>query len=242
MKKFVVLGAALAVGAALSAAMYWYFRGEDLRLVKDPGAGDSSMAEMLDKAAEQIVREEGLDREDFCLRVPVWAQQYDDGCVLVRPALVAHRRKCTPYRASNGDCYAVEMRAALFENERMKDLLFARAADICIYSWQVSPTTGRGGRSIDCVSPGDEYQLVRRLEPMLCVFAVDENEEPVTPGIAIRRQREVQDYWCSEADELMRARSEAQPTDCWLGVRRPAPGGGSFGGCWRDDQTGELYH
>lgn len=188
---------------------------------------------LLDEEAEQIVREEGLDRNEYCLRVPLWRRQFDDGCVLVRPALTARWRQCTPYRTLNGDCSAIEMRESLLQNRRIRDLLFRRAADICLYVTYPTPRTARGAHSIDCVSPGDEYEA-RRIEPMLCVFGLDADEHVAAPGIALHRGRQVQDYWCREWEKLVRARSEAQPHDCWLGVSRPAPGGGTFTGCRRD--------
>jgi hypothetical protein len=230
------IGWAIAVvtpAALLLAALCWFFRGEELLYEAVPGSGHALMAAYVDQAAEEIVREERLDRQAYCLRVPVWAEQHDDGCVLVRPALVGQWRQCTPYRALNGHCSAIEMSEALLQNDRIRDLLFVRMADICLYTTNPTPRTARGAHSVDCMSPGREYQ-VRRIEPMLCVFVLDENEEPAAPAVAVRRGREVQDHWCKEWEKLVRARSQAQPRDCWLGVARPAPGGGTFTGCRRD--------
>jgi hypothetical protein len=235
MKTAIIWAVAIAGAVAfLIASLHWFFRGEDLRFEKSPDGGHALMAAYLDKAAEQIAGEEGLDRNAHCLRAPLWREQYDDGCVLVRPALAGRWRQCTPYRAHNGGCYAIEMRQSLLQHKRIRDLLFARAADICVYRSTPSPHTIRSAHSIDCLSPGDEFEMVRRIEPMLCVLAVDEREEPTAPAIAIRRGRQVQDYWCREWEKLVRARSLARPRDCWLGVRRPAPGGGTFGACRRD--------
>jgi len=231
MKISIGLAAAVVVAAFLSvAALHWYFRGKTLIYESVPGTGHAFMAALLDRSAEQIVQEEGLDHDAFCLRVPVWRRHNDDGCVLVRRALVARWRQCTPYRSNNGNCYAIEMSEALLQNRRIRDLLFTRAADICFYANR----TVRGAYSIDCTSPGDEFEMTHRAEPLLCVFALDESEEPSGPAIAIRRGRQVQDYWCREWEKLVRVRSRAQPTDCWLGVRRPVPGGGSRSGCRRD--------
>ena len=220
--------------ASSGAALNWFFRGEELHYASSPGEGHSLMAEYLDEEAERIVREEGLDRNDVCLRVPPWRQQFDNGCALVRPAATGRWRQCTPYRALNSQCYAIEMRQALLQNERIRDLLFTRTADICLYVTYPTPSTGRGAHSIDCVSPGDEYEM-RRIEPMLCVFGLDADEHVAAPGMAIRRGRQVQDYWCREWEKLMRVRSEARPHDCWFdGAPRRAPGGGTFTGCRRD--------
>ncbi len=226
-----VLVALLAISVA---TVHWFFRGEDFQYEYSPGAGHALMAAYLDEEADRIVREEGLNRTDYCLRVPPGRQQFEDGCVLIRPAVTGSWRQCTPYRALNGHCYAIEMRQTLLQNERIRELLFVRAADICLHITNPTPSTGRGAHSIDCVSPGEEYEM-RRIEPMLCVFGLDAAEHVAAPGIAIRRGRQVQDYWCREWEKLMRARSEAQPYDCWFdGAPRPAPGGGTFTGCRRD--------
>lgn len=227
------LGMLLAVAVLSAAALHWFFRGEDLHYAAMPGEGHAFMAAYLDEEVERIVRTEGLDQSEYCLRVPLWQQQFDDGCVLVRPALTGRWRQCTPYRAMNGHCYAIEMRQSLLQNARVRDLLFSRAADICLYTTNPTPRTVRGAHSIDCVSPGEEWDM-RRIEPMLCVLGLDAGEQVATPGIAIRRGREVNDYWCREWEKLVRARSQARPQDCWLGVTRPAPGGGTFTGCMRD--------
>jgi hypothetical protein len=63
MKKLIGLAAALLVAALLLTALHWSFRGEALLFETAPVAGDSSMAAILDEAAEQIVREDGLDRD-----------------------------------------------------------------------------------------------------------------------------------------------------------------------------------
>lgn len=227
--------AVLVVLLAISAtAVHWFFWGEDLHYESSPGAGHALMAAYLDEEAERIVRAEGLERSEYCLRVPPWRQQFDDGCDLVRPAATGRWRQCTPYRSLNGHCNAIEMRQTLLQNERIRDLLFVRAADICLYITYPTSRTAHGAHSIDCVSPGTEYEM-RRIEPMLCVFGLDAAEHVAAPGMAIRRGRQVQDYWCREWEKLVRARSEAQPHDCWFdGAPRPAPGGGTFTGCRRD--------
>lgn len=225
----------VAIVAMLAAVTIWFFRGEDLIYEPVPGEGHARIAAYLDQAAEQIVREEHLERSKYCLRVPLWETQFHDGCVLVRAAMVGRWRQCTPFRALNGGCYAIEMRQPLLENKRIHDLLYERSADMCLYTTNPNRRVVGFAQSIDCVSPGAEYVNVRRIEPLLCVFALDAKEEPAAPAFAVRRGRQTQDYWCHEWEKFVQVRSKGLPKDCWLGVTRPAPGGGSFGGCKHEE-------
>lgn len=228
-----VVAIAIATGLAAMAGVNWYYRGETLAYESVPGSGDGRMAAQIDRDLQEVVREERIDPRAFCLRIPLWAQSYQHGCVLARAALVARRRQCTPYRQQSGGCYAVEVNAALLNNISVRQHVFAHGGNLCLYTSSPAPNVGPGASSIDCVSPGAEYKLVRRINPLLCVVAVDSNERVSRAATAVFRGQVVQDYWCREWEKLARARERAQPHDCWLGVSRPLPGGGSFTGCDR---------